>query len=137
MKFTMEYSLKELPFLDLLIKNENGEIITDIYHKPTDTQKYLHFNSHYPQNCLKSIPYTLAQRIFTIITNKKLRKFCLKELYINLHQGGYPKSLINKGIEIAEKIPLKELRSHKNITTKNSKHALQPIIKTTQNFSEK
>ena len=47
-KSTMEYSFKELPFLDILIKNENGEIITDIYHKPTDTQRYLHFNSNHP-----------------------------------------------------------------------------------------
>ena len=36
-KITMEHSSKELPFLDILIKNVNGEIITDIYHKPTDT----------------------------------------------------------------------------------------------------
>ena len=36
-KFTMEYSFEELSFLDILIKNENGQIITDIYHKPTDT----------------------------------------------------------------------------------------------------
>ena len=89
----MEYSFKELPFLDILIKNENGEII-DIYQ---DTQQYLHFNSHHPQNCLKSTPYTLAWRICTIITNKKLRKFRLKELYIHLHQRGYPKTLINSG----------------------------------------
>ena len=111
-KFSMEYSLKELPFLDVLIKNEKGEKTTDIYHKPTDTQQYLHFNSHHSKNCLKSIPYSLACRICTIITNKKLRKFHLKELYINLHQRGYPKILLNKGIQIAEKIPLKELRSH-------------------------
>ena len=49
-KFTMEHSLKELPFLDILIKNVNGKIITDIYHKPTDTQQYLHFRSHHPKN---------------------------------------------------------------------------------------
>ena len=110
-KFTMEYSFKELPFFDMHIKNENGEIITDIYHKPTDTQQYFHFNRYHPQNCLKSIPYTLAWKICTIIANKKLRKFHLKELYIKLHQRGYPKTLISKGI--AEKIPLKELRSHK------------------------
>ena len=35
MRFTMEYSFKELPFLDILIKNENGQIITNIYHKST------------------------------------------------------------------------------------------------------
>ena len=42
-KFTMEYSCKELPFLDILVKNENGENITDIYHRPTNTQQYLYF----------------------------------------------------------------------------------------------
>ena len=36
-KFTIEHSLKELPFLDILIKNVNRQIITNIYHKLTDT----------------------------------------------------------------------------------------------------
>ena len=48
-KLTMEYNLKELPFSDILIKNVNGQIITDIYHKPTDTQQYLHFRSPPPK----------------------------------------------------------------------------------------
>ena len=30
-------SSKELPFLDIRIKIVNGQIIKDIYHKPTDT----------------------------------------------------------------------------------------------------
>ena len=34
----MEHSFKELPFLDILIKNENDQIITNIYHKPTNIQ---------------------------------------------------------------------------------------------------
>ena len=46
-KFTMGHNSKELPFVDILIKNENGQIITDIYHKSTDTPKYLDFNSHH------------------------------------------------------------------------------------------
>ena len=72
MKFTMEHSLKELPFLD--IKNVNGQIITDIYHKPTDTQQYLLFGSHHPKNCIKSTPYTLTRRIHTIITDRKTKR---------------------------------------------------------------
>ena len=58
----MEYSFKELPFIDILIKNKkktkkNGQIITPT----TDIQQYFHFNSHHPQNCIKSTPYTLAR----------------------------------------------------------------------------
>ena len=74
----MEHSSKELPFLDIFIKNVNAQIITDIYHKPTDSQQYLHFKSHHPKNFIKSIPYTLAHRIYTIITDKNLKKLTLK-----------------------------------------------------------
>ena len=35
-KFTISNS-KELPFLDIFIKNQNGQIIRDVYHKSTDT----------------------------------------------------------------------------------------------------
>ena len=61
-KFTMEHSSKELPFLDILIKSLNGQIITDIKQKSTDTQKYLHFKSHHPKKSIKFIPYNLARR---------------------------------------------------------------------------
>ena len=37
----MEYSMDQIPYLDILIKrNENG-IWVDVYHKPIDTQRYL------------------------------------------------------------------------------------------------
>ena len=87
-KFTMDHSSKELPFLDILIKNVNGQIITDINHKPTDTQPYLHFRSHHAKNCKKSIPYTVAHRIHTKITDKNLKKTSLKELHTTLNQRG-------------------------------------------------
>ena len=54
-KFTMEHCSKELPFLDILIKNVNGQIITDFYHKLTNTQQYLHIRNHRPKNCIKSL----------------------------------------------------------------------------------
>ena len=101
-KFTMEHSLKELSFLNILIKNENGQIITEIYHKPIDTQQYFHFKSHNPKKCSKSFPYTLSCKICPIVTNKNLRQTCLKELCIILHQRGYPTTLINKGIKLSD-----------------------------------
>ena len=95
----MEYGIKKQLFLDIRIKNENDEITTDIKHKAIDTQQYLHFNSHHPQNCVKSIPYSLASRICTIVTNKNLRKTCLKELHTILNQRGYQTTPINKRFE--------------------------------------
>ena len=42
----MEYSFEDVPFLNMLIKNENDQIITHISHEPTDTQNCLHFKSN-------------------------------------------------------------------------------------------
>ena len=38
--FIIEYSQKELPFLDFLAKKTGSSIDTDIYFKPTDSQQY-------------------------------------------------------------------------------------------------
>ena len=136
-KFTMEHSLKELLFLDILIKNVNGKIITYIYHKPTHSQQYLHFRSNHPKNCINSFLYTLARRIHTVITYKDLKKHPLKKLHATLHQRGYPTTLINKGLELAEKVPQRELKKPKNTTTKNPLHTSQLTTKIIPNYSQK
>ena len=68
--------------------------------------------------CLYFWPLTRPKHIYiyricTIITNKDLQKSCLKELHATLHQRRYPTTLINKGFELAEKIPPKELWNQK------------------------
>ena len=98
----------------------------------TDTWQYLHFNSHHPQNSMKSIPYTLACRICTIVVNKKPQKNLPKDTKV-----------INKGFELAEKIPLKELwtpRKHNEkpltyITTYN-KNNPELFTEITKNLKE-
>ena len=45
----MEHSFKNFSFSDILIKNINGHIITDIFHKPADTQQYIHLRNHHPK----------------------------------------------------------------------------------------
>ena len=96
--------------------NLNGKIITDIYQKPTDTQQYLHLRSHHLKNGIKSIPYTLARIIDTIITDKNVKKIRLKELHTTRHQRRYPTTLINKGLELAENTSktFKEPEKHSN-----------------------
>ena len=45
--------------------------------------------------------------------DKNLKKTHLKELHTTLHQREYPTTLINKGSELAVKIPQRELRNLK------------------------
>ena len=70
-KFTMEHSSKELPFLDILLKNVNNQIITNIYHKLTYRPQYLHFKSPPKKKKLYKIhPFHSS----TIITDENKKK---------------------------------------------------------------
>ena len=79
-KFTMELSSKEIPFLDIRIYIENTEIKTDIYHKDTDTFNYLDFRSCHPSHYKENIPFNMAGRICTIVSSHIIKEQRLDEL---------------------------------------------------------
>ena len=109
----MEHTSKELPFLDILIKNVNGQIITDIYHKPTDTQQP-------PKKLYKIYPWHSSTYNTYNNHGEESKKSRLKELHTTLNWGGYPMTLINEGLEFAEKIPKRELRNLKKLNNEKT-----------------
>ena len=68
-KFTMEFSDKKIPFLDILIKRDNSGTWTDLCHKPTDTQQCLPYSTFHPKHCLKNIPFVMTRRICAEVEN--------------------------------------------------------------------
>ena len=55
-KFTAEWSYKSVLFLDVNVTiDEEGQLITDLYAKPTDTHLYLHWQSCHPRHCKSTI----------------------------------------------------------------------------------
>ena len=85
----------------------------DLYHKPTDTQRYVPFNSNHPPHCKRNIPFTLARRICTIVENQEGKIIHLDQLRKNLITQRYPQDVINKGISKALSIPQNQLRKPK------------------------
>ena len=73
--FTHEISKSQVNFLDTTItKNENGDVETDVYQKPTDTHPYLYWTSAHPPHLKRSIPYSQALRLRRICSDtNKLR----------------------------------------------------------------
>ncbi|XP_062604091.1 uncharacterized protein LOC134265884, partial [Saccostrea cucullata] len=144
-KFTMEKSSTQLPFLDVLICKENNKIATDIFYKSTDTHQYLHFGFSHPRHIKRAIPYNLARRICTIVSEEETRNQRLDELKIFLTDQHYPLSLINDGIRKAKELDREELinptpNDEENIkilplvTTYNPKNPnITPIV---QNLNE-
>lgn len=100
-KFTLESSDTKLPFLDVLVIKKNSKLFTDIYYKTIDTHQYLYFNSSHPHHTKTAIPYNLARRICTIVSDENTQDIRLREHYLT--NQGYPKGLIDDGIRKARK----------------------------------
>ena len=49
-----------LPFLDVLVLKSGTSISSDIFHKVTDSQQYLIFNSCHPEHTKINIPFSVA-----------------------------------------------------------------------------
>jgi hypothetical protein len=92
-QFTLESSDTKLLFLDVLVIKEGTTLSTDIYYKPTDTHQYLHFGACHPHHTKTAIPYNLARRLCTIVSDQKTRDIRLKELRNYLLKQKYPERL--------------------------------------------
>ena len=64
-----EKSVYKLNVLDItIILHEDGKIETDIHYKPTNSHKYLNYESFHPTHCKNNIPFTLAKRTIVFVT---------------------------------------------------------------------
>ena len=72
-KFTLERG-NSVPFLDVHFSLENdNSLSTDIFYKATDSHNYVPFFSFHPHRTLTNIPYSLARRICTIVSDVNVR----------------------------------------------------------------
>ena len=101
-QFTCNYSKECVQLLDVSVSvNNTGNITTDLYVKPTDTQQYLMATSCHPNHTKCSIPNGQALRILRICSSKESAKIRCTELVDCLVKRGYNKRKTNKQIERA------------------------------------
>ena len=112
-KLTVEYSKKEVNFLDVHIKLINGELKTNLFVKPTDTHQFLDPTSCHPYH-YKEIPYSQALRLNRICSDNENfdRRYDLEKW---LMERGYNEKIIRKQI-LRKKQQMSEKKLTFNIT---------------------
>ena len=113
--FTLQFSSTEQPFLDVLVKNRDGKIETDIYYKDTDSKQYLLFYSCHPTHTKINIPFNLARRLRTIVSEKQVLQRRMQELKSYLIKQHYPEQINEHGLQKAMSLDKNVLRT---VTTK-------------------
>ena len=99
-KFTMEFSLDSINFLDTTVKvNTKRTLYTTLYTKPTDTHLYLLYESAHPESVKKINPYGQLTQFL------KLRCICTLDRDFNkeannsteyYQKRGYTNNLLHK-----------------------------------------
>ena len=121
-KFTSNYSLTSIPFLDVSVSLYNGTITTDLYTKPTDKHQYLLQSSCHPRHTKRAIPFSLALRLRRICSSDETFKLRTNELRTYLNKRGYNLSFLNQEIGRVNGIPRSDA-----IATKDTSDTNQPI----------
>ena len=91
LKYTYESNEKEIPFLDLKVKLNEGKISTDFYIKSTDRHQYLYFTSSYPNHTKRSVVYSQGLRVKRICSEKEDFLKYMREI-----KRGYPENIVFK-----------------------------------------
>ncbi|XP_066302861.1 uncharacterized protein [Branchiostoma lanceolatum] len=101
-----------------------GEIITDVYTKPTDKHQYLLRNSAHPKHCKQGIPYGQFLRIRRICSNTLRYKEKASEFRQHFQKRGYEEALLDAAIARAQERPREDTLKEKRPTTPRDRTVL-------------
>ena len=96
LRFTNKHSRKSLNFLDVIVKIQQCEFVTDLYCKSTDGHQYLHFDSCHTSHTKTSIVYSQALRMKRICSRRSDLIVNINKIKDWFRERGYPKEIVNK-----------------------------------------
>ena len=95
--FTMEVEENgQLPYLDARIARKDNQLLTSVYRKPTDTGRYLSFDSHHPISCKRSTVDALLSRALTVPTDDEEKEREVGLVQEMLTENSYPRPFIKQ-----------------------------------------
>ncbi|CAJ0964547.1 unnamed protein product [Ranitomeya imitator] len=96
LQFTLHHSTESVPFLDTLVmKDIEGNLSTDLYCKPTDSNSLLHYSSCHPRTTKNSLPRSQFDRVSRIVSNPEIRKERLDTTAHKFELRHYPPKLLD------------------------------------------
>ena len=92
-------------FLDIQYRFEGNKLITDLFRKPTDANRYLEFSSFHPRHTFRSIVYSQALRYRRIVNDDSILDERLRELSSFFERSSYPTDIIGEVISDVRSMP--------------------------------
>ncbi len=102
-QFTIETALNDqLPFLDILVQQENNGFQTSLHMKPSHSGHILPWSSHHPMKVKENVAFGEFLRAKKLSSNIQLKQGSISMVTKKLRQNGYPEHIIIKMRKRAE-----------------------------------
>ncbi|KAJ1134806.1 hypothetical protein NDU88_001252 [Pleurodeles waltl] len=105
LRFSSTISDKEVSFLDLRITLKDGLLNSSVYHKPTDRNSLLLYNSYHPKSLRDNLPFGQFLRIRRNCSDKNDFHTQANTLCHKLRERNYPLANIRQAKKRAGNIP--------------------------------
>jgi hypothetical protein len=101
-QFTVEHEsdTRTLAFLDCNVSWNNYHFVTQVHHKPTQSDRYLNFDSAHPLSMKRSVIRTLVHRAEQICSDPSSTEREVLQLRTTLGNNGYPDSFITHALRL-------------------------------------
>ena len=97
-----------LPFLDLALHRSGQDLMTNVFRKPTHTDRYLCFTSNHPRSATRSVVNSLFSWLQNVTEGGMAKEQETKCVMDELLANGYPRKFIEKS-NIEGQTPLGEV----------------------------
>ena len=77
---------------------KDGELMREVYQKPTHTNCYVHFDSHNPLSVKSGMVECIANCVITVSSSRPSHEAELKRIKQVMATNGYPKRFVEKAI---------------------------------------
>ena len=116
-------------YLDVLVSNTSGSLVTDLFVKPTDARRYLHHNSFHPGHTFDGIPFSQMRRAALICSNNYLRDLAIDEMKKCFLQCGYKEERLDMAITKVQQLKREDLLFNlRRVPNENAKEPLLCVL---------
>ena len=110
-KFTSNYGIGNIPYLDVNVSIQEGKLETTLHVKDTSTNMILPFHSCHPRHCPRSIPFSQCLRLRRICSVDSDFQVHCQNLKENFKKRGYPEQIVENAItKVSQKTREETLR---------------------------
>lgn len=129
LRFTGCCNSKSIDFFDVRLRGEGNRVVSSLFRKPMAGNMFLRADSSHLKHTFSGIPVGQFLRLKRICSEEVDYRWEALNMFWHFEDRGYPKSVLDRAMGIADKTPCKNVKNKRNkLKNKNRCNKSPPHI---------